>query len=126
MASDSGHWYAPDGTPRHTTKAKDGSMRNTTLRDARKEGLLPSVSGIIGILDKPALTRWKVKQGVLAVVTAPDVPGEGLDAKINRILDEEKQHEEEGKLAADRGTQAHDTISKVLHGAEYNKEFEWA
>ena len=36
---DTGHWYTRQGTPAYTTIGKTGE-RPTTLRDARKEGLL--------------------------------------------------------------------------------------
>jgi hypothetical protein len=55
----SSHWYSLDGKPCHTVPNKDGDgTRTTTLRDARKLQLLPSVTTIIGILDKPQLTKW--------------------------------------------------------------------
>ncbi len=40
-AQENGHWYTKDGTPAYTTIGKTGE-RATTLRDARKLGLLPS------------------------------------------------------------------------------------
>jgi hypothetical protein len=53
------HWYALDGKPVHTLPTKDGDgVRPTTIRDARKMGLLPSVTNIISQWDKPQLTRW--------------------------------------------------------------------
>ena len=55
--SESGHWYTKDGTPAYTTMGKTGE-RNTTLRDARKLGLLPSVTTIIGQLSKTGLNTW--------------------------------------------------------------------
>jgi hypothetical protein len=57
------HWYSLNGRPCHTVPNKDGDgERNTTLREARKLGLLPSVTSIIGILDKPQLTKWKMRE----------------------------------------------------------------
>jgi len=38
-----GHWYDKDGNPRHITNG-----RATTLRDARKHNLVPSVSTGVG------------------------------------------------------------------------------
>jgi hypothetical protein len=52
-------------------KTKPGQFRNTSLADARKLGLLPSVTNIIGLLDKPQLTAWKIEQAILAAVTMP-------------------------------------------------------
>ena len=48
-----GHWYRTDGT------LVDGA----DLRQARKEGLLPSVTTILDLLDKPGLNKWKLRVG---------------------------------------------------------------
>ena len=40
-SAESVHWYKQDGGPQYTVKAKDGSDRPTTLRDARKMDLVP-------------------------------------------------------------------------------------
>ena len=50
---DTGHWYTKDGAPAYTVEGKTG-VRNTTLRDARKLGLIPSVTTIISIMEKKA------------------------------------------------------------------------
>jgi hypothetical protein len=43
---------------------KGGGMRNTTLRDARKLNLYPSVTGVMKELAAPQLEMWKVEQAV--------------------------------------------------------------
>jgi len=110
------HFYGADGTPHHFVpcKTKSGN-RPSTIKDCKEHGWLPSVTEIIKLLDKPALTEWKVRQGIHAVVTAPDVAGEGLDAKIARVL-AEGQDREEARMAADKGTGIHDAIAAVLQG----------
>lgn len=111
----SSHWYFPEGLPHHTVPKKDGSgMRPTTLRDARKMNLLPSVSGILKVLDKPGLNRWKNEQLALTVATAPRLDGEDVDAFIERVLNTERQQDIEGQQAADLGTQIHKRIEKML------------
>lgn len=113
-----GHYYALDGTPMHTVPKKDGTPRNTTIADARKLNLLPSVTQVLKILDKPSLRQWMIRQAVYAVTTAPDVPGESLDEKIARILDQEAQQDEESKIAMDRGTQIHAALENYFLGKE--------
>jgi len=56
-----GHWYDREGVPMHyIPSAKSGELRPTTLRDARKLRLFPSVSTIIGdVIAKPFVDRWK-------------------------------------------------------------------
>jgi hypothetical protein len=68
--SESGHWYKKDGSPAYTTIGKTGE-RATTLRDARKLGLLPSVTTINGMLSKAGLDTWKQQQVLLAALTLP-------------------------------------------------------
>ena len=54
-----GHWYDQEGNARHEVKGKRG-MRSTNLRDARKNGWIPSVSTVWSdVVSKPMLTRWK-------------------------------------------------------------------
>lgn len=54
------HWYFPDGTPLHEVPRADGKgQRPTSLRDARKLGLFPSVTNVLSILAKPGLDAWK-------------------------------------------------------------------
>jgi len=56
------HWYDRDGNCRYTVTAKNGKERPTTLADARKMNLLPSVTTIIGQVAKPQLENWKMNQ----------------------------------------------------------------
>ena len=56
--SEAGHWYDHDGNPMYTIIGANGKERNTTLRDAKKEGFVPSVTTIIGIAAKPSLENW--------------------------------------------------------------------
>ena len=53
-----GHWYTADGTPRY----------EATLRDARKENLLPSPTSILSIIHADGLERWKLNQMATAAV----------------------------------------------------------
>lgn len=116
-SSNGGHWYTREGIPMHfVTKADGKGQRNTTLADARKLGLLPGVSGILKVLDKPALLQWKIKQAVMAVMTAPRLPGEADDAFVERVLETEGQHEQEAAKARDKGTEIHDAIEAALKG----------
>ncbi len=97
--AESGHWYDQDGNPAYTIVGANGSERNTTLRDARKLNLVPSVTTIIGIAAKPALENWKVDQAILAATTLEQHNSETLDEFRSRIKWKSKQ---EGKKAAER------------------------
>ena len=62
--SEAGHWYDHNGEPMYTIIGANGKERNTTLRDAKKEKLVPSVTTIIGIAAKPSLENWKITQAL--------------------------------------------------------------
>lgn len=114
-----GHYYTKTGEPMYWLPKKTGTgNRSTTIKDARELGLLPSVTEVLKALDKPALTNWKIRQAVQAVVTAPDVPGENIDAKLVRVLEVERQQDQASDMAKDRGTEIHDVLEALVNGAK--------
>ena len=78
LNGDGGHWYRTDGTPCHTVESKAGGRRNTDLGDARKLGLLPSVTAITKVVSNPSLDRWKQNQMLNACVLSPFKEGDDL------------------------------------------------
>lgn len=122
--AESGHWYTKDGEPMYEIVGSNGKIRATTLRDAKKIGLVPSVTTIIGQLNKPALIGWAQKQVLLSALTLPRLPNEDEESYIERILQDSK---EEGRRAADRGTAVHAGIQNHFEGnpvPEYQKHYE--
>ena len=107
---DSGHWYTRQGTPAFTTIGKTGE-RPTTLRDARKEGLLPSTTTIINILDKAGLTNWKLQQVLLSALTLPRGLQESEQEWLAMVI---KDSRETGYQAANRGTAIHGIIESYF------------
>ena len=103
---DTGHWYTKEGTPAYTTEGKTG-VRPTTLRDARKLGLLPSVTTINGMLSKAGLDTWKQQQVLLAALTLPRMEGEPEQEWLSRVMQDSKAT---GREAAERGTKIHAII----------------
>lgn len=128
-SAESVHWYrSDDGAPQYTVKAKDGSDRPTTLRDARKLNLVPSVTTILKIAAKPGLEAWKQEQMLLAALTLPRAQNESEKDFISRIIADSK---ETAKAAAERGTRVHESIEawykgtqKDVHHKEIAKAFE--
>lgn len=113
-------WYTVEGLPLYEIPKADGKgMRAPTLADAKKrKDLLPRVTTLLNLLDKPALNDWKIEQGVLAVMTSKQNPGEELDAFINRILNIEHVQDQEGAAARDRGTEIHAALQTYFIGEE--------
>ena len=110
--SESGHWYQKDGTPAYTTIGKTGE-RATTLRDARKLGLLPSTTGIIRQLSSAGLDLWKQQQVLLAALTLPRLPDEPETDWLKRVMQDSKAT---GREAAERGTAIHAIIQSWFEG----------
>lgn len=112
-AAESVHWYQQDGRPQYTVTAKDGSERPTTLRDARKMNLVPSVTTVLKSIAKPGLEAWKLEQMLLSALTLPRIEGESEKTLIARITADSK---EEAKKAAERGVSIHESIEKWMRG----------
>ena len=68
FTSESCHWYTQDGEPMYTIVGANGVERNTTLRDAKSLGLVPSVTTIIGMIAKPFLENWKIDQALKSAI----------------------------------------------------------
>lgn len=116
-------WYYPDGQPCYELpKAKGDGVKSPTLADARKLNLLPSVTTILQLLDKPALNDWKVEQGVLAVLTTPRLPGELDDAFVHRVLQVERVQDQESTKARDIGTAIHAALEDYFTGQEVDPD----
>jgi hypothetical protein len=113
-ASESNHWYTRDGVPQYTVPSKkDGSPRNTTLRDARTMNLVPSVTTVLNVAAKPALLAWLQQQVLLAALTLPRRSDEPEKEYIDRIINDSK---EQGRSAADAGTDIHASIQGYYEG----------
>lgn len=114
------HWYRVnngiDAEPCHEVPKADGKgMTPTTLRQARKMALVPSVTTVLQVIPKDALTAWKVEQGILAALTLPRMEHEPLESFAHRIA---LDAEETAKRAADFGTRVHRAIDDWLTTGE--------
>lgn len=120
--SNDAHWYASDGTPKYEVPKADGKgMRKTTITDAKKHGWLPSVTTILGeVLAKPQLTAWLCEQAALAVLTAPKAQSdEPVDLFVKRVLQTERQQDQERDTAAALGTAVHNVFERLLAGEKF-------
>ena len=112
-ASESNHWYTRDGIPRYTVTGKNGQQRNTTLRDARVQSLVPSVTTVLNVAAKPALTAWLMNQVLMAALTLPKRSDEPDEDYCKRVMQDSK---EQGRAAADAGTDIHAAIQGFYDG----------
>ena len=117
---DSGsHWYRPDGAPMHDMACANGAgTRPTSLRDARKLGLYPSVTNVLSILAKPGPDAWKQEQAVPAALTLPRRSGESEDEFARRVT---SSLGGQGRDAADLGSAIHRGIERYAKTRELPK-----
>ncbi len=102
------HWYDPQGNPKYEIKGANGKLRPTTLRDARKLNLVPSVTTIMSVEDKPGLLVWKQQQLLKACMLCP-YDEEMYDETFwkQKVM---AQSELISKTAAERGTAIHNAL----------------
>ena len=119
--SEAGHWYTRDGEPMYTIIGANGKERNTTLRDAKKEGFVPSVTTILGMVAKPSLENWKINQALNSALTLEKKDNESLEEFAYRCKQDSK---EIGRKAAERGTEIHANIEKGFLGLGTSSTYE--
>ncbi len=120
LAAEACHYYDQQGGPVYEVPRKDGlGMRPTTLADARKMDLVPSVTTILQCASKPGLEAWKARQILEAALTLPRHPTETLDDYAQRVIEDSKQ---QGKKAAEKGTEYHAAIEAGIQGKEISPE----
>ncbi len=112
------HFYDKEGKPKHFVQmAKDPSRtRPTRVTDAKKNGWLPSVTTVLGILDKPALVNWKVDQHLDRAFSVdaskyPDL--ESYTAAVKRFTRDMMDQ------APNAGTEVHNAIEQYLKTGNY-------
>lgn len=117
------HYYKPNGESCHEILGSStGRLRPTTITDARKSGLLPSVTTILDILAKEQLVSWKMDQVALqlrrdlaAGMSFPEGDKEFCNIVKKRAMDQVGD-------AADLGTRIHTALEKMLQGEAYDTE----
>ena len=110
------HWYTREGVPCHYLPNKSrGGERPTTLRDAKKLDLVPSVTTIMrGGLPKPyGLELWDKRQLLEHALTTERREGETDAEYVQRIQDD---YEAAKAAPADLGTRVHACIADTLRG----------
>jgi hypothetical protein len=116
-----GHWYDKTGAPKHH-EGKGG--KDTTLREARKLNLYPSVTTVGQVVAKFALTNWLQEEAALVAGNEAFADGYGIypDAMLVRDLGDTKDRKWARKMVAkakektmakaDAGTDIHDLLER--------------
>lgn len=118
--AESGHWYTINGEPMYEVVGANGSKRPTTLRDARKLNLVPSVTGIIRCAAAPGLENWKNEQMLLAALTLPRKEDEAESDWLDRVRTDSR---ETARKAAERGTAIHAALESHYLGIPPSEEY---
>ena len=119
--SESGHWYTQEGEPMYTIVGANGKEGNTTLRDARKEQLVPSVTTILSMIAKPQLENWKINQALNSALTLEKDSLETIEEFAYRCKQDSKRI---GQEAAEKGTKIHAMIERGFLGEGTSKTYE--
>lgn len=106
----SAHYYTRAGQPRHEVPRADGNgMKPTTLREARIYNLVPSVTSILGIVDKPFLRAWKANQ-YLEVALEYAQQGAFSSDTLEHVIEHTESRMAE---ARDRGSEYHHDLEQI-------------
>lgn len=108
------HFYTLDGVSAHTMPTKAGAKnatRPTDIRDARKLGLLPSVTTVMDCLGNPGLDHWKRQQLLKSAWECPAVGPETFDEWSRHVSEKADAGRNE---AAELGTQVHSELENGL------------
>ena len=119
-----GHYYTKDGEAQHEQATKAGAKnktRPTTIADARKLGLLPSVTTIFDVISKPFLTEWQIGEALKAAYKCPPAELEDQETWIRKIREKATEQVTD---AADLGTDVHAAIEAALAGSEWDQMLE--
>ena len=120
--SKSQHWYDRDGKAVfEVPKAKGGGMRATTIADARKLGLYPSVTTVLSVLAKPQLVDWQLGQVAGKAYSNPPQDGESQEDYARRIISASQEQVGE---AANLGTKIHAAIEAHFKGEPVTEEMQ--
>ena len=109
-----GHWYSSEGEPTYTVIGANGKERPTTLRDARKEGYVPSVTTIFKVKASPGLDRYKQTQ-LLEAAWQHKRLTTGWAEYCREVVKKSNEHRIK---AAETGSALHDELETYYKGGD--------
>ncbi|MAF44293.1 MAG: hypothetical protein CMI54_09065 [Parcubacteria group bacterium] len=120
--SESAHFYRQDGKPEYTQITKTGENagkeRPTSLKDARKFHLLPSITTINKVKAERMLTQYREKHLMKACYQYRPKKDEAPDDYFDRILIRAR---EDSLEAAKLGSKYHDVFETMLRSGKWDK-----
>jgi len=120
------HWYDREGNPRYEVQGKLGP-KPTTLREARKEGWVPSVSTVWGdIVAKPMLNKW-MQNELMSALWEEFHSAENMSGEQTYSVYEEQartRFSKKQQQVMNRGTVIHDHLELYFKGIKVSPEYE--
>jgi len=105
IAPEAGRFYDREGNHVYEVKKADGKGTTTpNIIHARKFGLVPSVTTVLGRIAKPGLDRWKAANYIR---TAMATPRKALESEDDYIIRVAREANSVAGKAAERGTDIH-------------------
>ncbi len=115
----SGHWYDAQGNAMHEVPSANGEkMVKTTVIQARRLGLFPSVTTILKEKSKHMLEQWKMNQIAIAAYNNPVFNAEDEHHYVKRIQDLAFKQVDQ---AAEAGTAIHAAAENYMQGLAWNR-----
>jgi len=106
------HYYTLTGETAYEVVGANGKTRPTTIRDARKLNLVPSVTTIMSLQDSPQLNMWKQNQLIEAILRNPHHPILQDEDEWRRIVLNDALTTTQA--ATINGTKIHDALENAL------------
>lgn len=107
----------------HTIVGKNGKERTTSIADARKLQLYPSVTTIMDCQAKPALIEWLQQELLTAAIATPYHPDEWpVEAYRKAMLGSMRS---KSRKAAERGTEIHNMLESFFSGEDLVQNPDW-
>lgn len=114
-----GHFYQQNGDTCYTVVGANGKTRDTNIADARKRNLVPSVTTVTSIINKPMVNMWLHGELLKTSLLHPKKSDEDESAWIKRVC--AISRETSGK-AARRGTEIHDKLEDYFVNGHVDSE----
>ena len=113
----SSHYYWPDGRPAFEVNSADGKKKvKTTIVQAKKLGLYPSVTTVMKVIDKPEIDTWRVERAIKASISSRREAGERIKTFIERIVEKAQSR---STKAVNFGSDIHSYIEAKLNGQSF-------